>query len=152
MSAVFQRLNQGTFSLSAQIPFLDTLNGSDRRGSVAQLAEVILGQLSTADGFITQYDSPAASGFTVTAAPFVAGGSVFLLLTPAGDFASGTVILPAEAVHGQKVTVHCTQAVTTLSVSGNGASVVSGAPATLADGGFFTLRYDGVTRGWYRVA
>jgi hypothetical protein len=152
MSATLQRLNQGTFSLSSQIPFLDTVNGGDRRGSVADLSQIVLGQLSNADGFVTQYDSPSASGFTVTASPFVAGGSVFLLLTPTGPFASGTVILPAQAIHGQKVTVHCTQAVTALAVSGNGAAVVSGAPTTLPDGGFFTLRYDGVTRGWYRVA
>ena len=46
--------------------------------------------------------------------------------------------------------VSCTQAVTTLTVSGNG-STVNGAPTTLAANGFFRLRYDGVFKAFYRV-
>lgn len=150
--STIQRLNQGTLTLASQLPFLDTLNGGDRRASVNDLSTLILAQLSSSDGFITQYESPAASGFSLTASPFVAGGSVFLLITPAADYAAGTVLMPTSAVHGQKVMVHSTQSVAALTVGGNGASVVSGAPAALTDGAFFTMRYDGVTRGWYRVA
>ena len=43
-----------------------------------------------------------------------------------------------------------TQAVTTLTVSGNGATV-NGAPAALTANGFFRLRFDGVLGGWYRL-
>jgi len=149
---MLQNLSQGTLTLASQVPFYDTTNGADRRASMADLAALVLAQSSSGDGFITQYESPTATGFSVTVSPFVAGGSVFLLITPAADYASGTVVLPAGAVHGQKVQVHSTQSVAALTVSGNGAAAVSGAPTALTDGSFFTMRYDGVTRGWYRVA
>jgi hypothetical protein len=53
-------------------------------------------------------------------------------------------------VDGQQLLVSCTQAVTTLTVAGNG-STVNGAPATLAANAFFRLRFDGVFKAWYRV-
>ena len=151
MSAI-QKLNQGTLTLASQLPFYDPTNGDDRRASVAALAAVLAEVDEAGDGFITQYSSPSASGFNVTVSPFVVGGSVFLLLTPAGSYAAGTVTLPGTPVQSQQVTVHCTQAVSTLTVAGNGAALVSGAPSALTAGGFFSLRYDAVTRGWYRVA
>ena len=146
-------LNQGAISLSGQIPFYDSNNGADRRVSLSELAEVLQALFTQVDGVITQYEAPSATGFAVLVAPFVAGGSVFLLLTPAAAYAAGSVTLPAVAtcVHGQEVIVHCTQAVAALTVSGNGASAVSGGPSSLAAGAFFRMRYDAVLRGWYRV-
>jgi hypothetical protein len=77
---------------------------------------------------------------------------VFLLLTPGGTYATGTIVLPAlaECADGQEVLVTCTQIVTALTVSGNG-STVNGAPSALAANGFFRLRFDGVLDSWYRV-
>ena len=45
----------------------------------------------------------------------------------------------------------CTQAVTTLTVSANGATAVNGAPAALTANGFFRLRFDGIFQSWYRI-
>jgi hypothetical protein len=40
--------------------------------------------------------------------------------------------------------------VTTLTINGNGKTVVGG-PATLAANAFFRLKYDGVLSTWFRV-
>ena len=92
------------------------------------------------------------SGFTVTALPTSAGGSVWAQLTLSGTAATGTVILPGvdDRAPGQTVLVTCTQAVTSLTVSGNGAGV-RGAPTSLIADGFFTVCYDSISNIWYRV-
>lgn len=148
-----QALSQGTPTAASQLPFYDPQNGADRRASLAQLAEVLQELLASSGQMVSQYAAPSATGFGVQVAPFTEGGSVFLLLTPAAAYAAGTVTLPAVAscTHGQEVLVHSTQAVTALTVAGNGASVVSGAPTTLAAGGSFRLRFDAVLQGWYRA-
>lgn len=105
--------------------------------------------------FTTQYASPNGSGFSVAISdgniPVVA--NVHLILTPVTGYAAGTIVLPATpgAVDKQEVLVNCTQAVTTLTVNGNGASAVIGAPTTLAANAFFRLKYDLLTKNWYRI-
>jgi hypothetical protein len=61
-------------------------------------------------------------------------------------------VLPllANCVDKQEILVNCTQAITTLTVNGNGATV-TGAPTTLSANGFFRLRFDGLANVWYRV-
>lgn len=147
-----ERLNQGTPSAASQIPFYDPQNGQDRRMSVDQLAALLEDELTPAGGLVTQYAAPNATGFNIAIAPPTDGGSVFLLLTPAGAYAAGTITLPAQAtcIDGQELLVTCTQAVAALTVAGNG-SAVNGAPAALAANGFFRLRFDGVFKAWYRV-
>lgn len=105
-------------------------------------------QLTANGGLITQYAAPNATGFTVTIAPPTDGSSMFLLLTPTGAFAAGTITLPTNAKDGQEVLVTCTQAVTALTVNGG---TVNGAPTALTANGFFRLRYDGVFKNWYRI-
>lgn len=147
-----QRLSQGTLTEASQVPFYDTTNGADRRGSISQLAALLQDLLTPCVGLITQYSAPTATGFSVLINPAVDGGSVFLLLTPTGAFAAGTITLPAQAecIDGQELLVSCTQVVTALTVAGNG-STVNGAPASLAANGFFRLRFDGVFKAWHRV-
>jgi hypothetical protein len=147
-----ERFNEGTPTSASQIPFNDPPNGVDRRASLAAFAEVLQPLLSSSSGFITQYAAPNATGFNVLIAPPTNGASVYLLLTPAAGYAAGTITLPLQAscVDGQEVLVSCTQAVTTLTVAGNG-STVNGAPATLAANAFFRLRFDGVFDAWYRI-
>jgi hypothetical protein len=105
--------------------------------------------LTSTDDKITQYASPAATGFTVN----ILGGqlSVYLLLTPLAGYAAGTIVLPADPLDKQELLVSTTQSVTTLTTSLNGATAANGVPTTLAANGFFTLRYDGVNKSWYRV-
>lgn len=152
MSSINQLSVQDTISAGDQFPVYSNGNGDTRRISASALATFLQSQIDTNGGFVTQYAAPNATGFTVTIAPPVAGSSVFLLLTPTGGFAAGTIVLPVRGtlVDGQEVLVSCTQAVTALTVNGNG-STVNGAPTTLAANAFFKLRYDGVFGAFYRV-
>lgn len=149
--ATIINLPQGSITAGSTLPFYDPNNGADRRVSVTEFA-ALLQTLLSAPAPLAQYSAPAATGFSVTVAPAVAGQSVLLLLTPAAGYAAGTVVLPAvaTAVDGQEVSVTCTQSVGTLTVSGNGAAV-NGAPTALSANGFFKLRFDGVFGAWYRV-
>lgn len=140
-------------SVGDQIPIWSNANGDTRRVSITSLIAFVLAQIAASSGFSTQYAAPGASGFSVTIAPTVAGTPSFLLLTPSADYAGGTIVLPPvdQCVDGQEVLVTCTQAVTALTVSGNGATAVNGAPATLTANGFFRLRFDFIAKSWYRV-
>lgn len=133
-----------------QIPVYSTSNGDARKASLSLLKSFFQEGITAADDKVSQYSAPSATGFSVQ----IDDGpdSVWLILTPTGGFAAGTIVLPAvsNCVDRQEVLVNCTQAVTTLTVSGNGATV-TGAPTTLAANSFFRLRFDDITNTWYRV-
>lgn len=104
--------------------------------------------------YVTQYSAPSATGFSVTITDGDEDdGNVHLILTPVAGYAAGAIVLPAVAdcVDKQEVLVNCTQSVTTLTVSANGATAVTGAPTGLAANDFFRLKYDAPTSTWYRV-
>lgn len=122
-----------------------TNNGDSRKLSISTLLEFVNDNVTTITPN-TQYAAPAASGFAVT----VNTGNVWLILTPVSTFAAGQITLPSGADDKDTVNVNCTQEVTSFTVSST-ASVV-GAPTTLAANGFFTMRYDGSTSTWYRIA
>jgi len=121
----------------------------------ALLVDYLNGALTFPESYITQYASPSATGFSVSIG--VTGASVdsdvHLLLTPLAGYANGTIVLPLAATcrDGQRVLVNCTQAVTTLATTLNGAAGAIGVPTTLAANAFFTLKYDQPSTNWYRV-
>lgn len=123
--------------------------GGDVRVPLTILAAFLETLLTIPQAFETQYAAPSATGFTVTVSPTEDGGNVYLVLTPGGAYAAGTIALP-DGQDGQEVLCNCTQAVTALTVSASVGSVV-GAPTTLAANGFFRMRFDGVGAKWYRV-
>ena len=144
-------LNAATqVSGSDLLPIFSQSNGDARKLSLANFANWLAGQMASSNNLVTQYAAPSSSGFTVQVQD--ASNSVWLVLTPTGTMASGQIKLPALAssVDKQELLVNTTNAVTALSFDGNG-STVTGAPSTLAAGGFFRLRYDAVTSTWYRV-
>lgn len=128
-------------------------NSDTRKASLSTLLTFLQENLTAPGDDMTQYFAPSATGFSVTITPSVNGENVYLLMTPVAGYAAGTIVLPpvANCVDGQQVLVSTTQSVTTLTVSGNGATAVNGAPATLAANAFFRLRFDGVFNSWYRV-
>lgn len=145
-----RQLAQGAPSEGAQIPFYDVPNGVDRRMTVAQLRALILGdEASDLEGWVTQYAAPVASGFTVTVQPTQEGQSVWLLITPTGAFAAGSVALPPvdECRDRQEIEIRSTQTVTTLTLTSSGATV--NAPATLAANTPLKLRFDLISKTWY---
>lgn len=125
-------------------------NGDARKVSGSTLRDFVLASASVADDKITQYAAPSATGFSVTLTN--SSSSLWLILQPTGAFAAGTLVLPlvSNCVDKQELLVNCTQAVTTLTINGNGATV-TGAPTTLSANGFFRLRFDGLAKVWYRV-
>lgn len=135
---------------SDQVPIYSSDNGDARKASMATLLAFFKGQITSIDDMITQYSAPSSSGFSVQINND--SSNVWLILTPTGGFAAGTLVLPALAncVDRQEILVNCTQVITALTVSGNG-STVTGAPTTLAANAFFRLRFDDVTNTWYRV-
>lgn len=131
-----------------QIPVWATGNGDTRKSSLTLLLSWMQSNLTLPGTLTTQYAAPSASAFTVT----VAQGDTWLLLTPTGTFAAGTIVLPSTADDKAEVSVNCTQIVTALTVSAGG-TTVTGAPTTLASANeFFTMRFDAATNAWYRVA
>lgn len=98
---------------------------------------------------ITQYATPSEADTVQVAGT---GQSVWLINQPASALVAITLKYPpvASVLDKQEVSFNTTQAITSLNTDANGASVV-GAPAGLAQFGFFTMRFDGVMKIWYRV-
>lgn len=133
-----------------QFPLYSSTNGDARKVSASVLRTFCQQNLTALDDKITQYSSPSATGFSTQVNN--ASSSVWLVLTPTGAFAAGTLVMPAVAncVDKQELLVNCTQAITALTVSGNGATI-TGAPTTLAANAFFRMRYNLSNTTWYRV-
>ena len=149
MPTINQLTAVDTVTASDLLPIWSSTDGDARKASAATLKTYLTGGVSVNDGLVTQAASPAATGFNV-AVP-VAG--TWLILTPVAVYATGTITLPFfdDVEGGQIVQVNCSQAVTALTVNGNGASVI-GAPTALTANSFFTMRYRADTLAWYRVA
>lgn len=150
MPTINQLNSVDTPSASDLLPIFSQQNGDARSLSLANLLKWILAQSTSADQLRTQYAAPSATGFTATVTDD--SNSTWLILTPTGAFAAGAIKLPSKvaSVDGQEVVVNTTQAITAVTVDGNG-STVTGAPNTLAANAFFRLRYDAVMSTWYRI-
>jgi hypothetical protein len=150
MSTINQLTSVDQINASDQVPIFSTNNGDARRASFTTIARFIASQITTADNFITQYFAPSATGFSVSILDTT--DNIYLLLTPTAGFAAGTIVFPpvANCVDKQMILVSCTQAVTTLTLNGNGAPI-NGTLTTLAADGFFRFRFDGVVKAWYRI-
>lgn len=127
-----------------------TDNGDTRKCSITTLLAYIQNNLAAGDNKITQYNSPNASGQSIQLNNDSL--SVWLILTPLAGYAAMTLVLPAVAncIDKQELLINCTQAITTLTVNGNGATV-NGALTVFTANGFMRLRFDGVLKVWYRV-
>jgi len=126
--------------------------GDARKASMTTLSAYIQSVLETdIPAYVTQYAAPSATGFTVSITDN--SNNTHLILTPVAGYAAGTIKLPAisNAIDKQTVLVNCTQSVTALTIDGNSAVAVTGAPTALAANDFFTLKLDKTTQTWYRV-
>lgn len=146
MSApIFKLSSIGSLDLSDLLPVGDTSNYDARKVSLAVLRDFLQENLDfTGQSLTRQSAAPSATGFSVT----IIEGNTWLILTPVAGYAAGEIVLPA-GVDQEEVTINCTQAVTTLTVTST--STVTGAPTTLATNDFFTLKYDQINDTWYRI-
>jgi hypothetical protein len=150
MSTINQLNAVDSLSVADLAVIYSSNNGDARKASLSLLAAFIQSQITAADDKVTQYAAPSASGFNIQVNN--AGENTWLVLTPTGGFAAGTLTLPALAnvLDRQELLVNCTQSIAALTIAGNGATV-TGAPTTMAANGYFRLRFDTITDTWYRV-
>ena len=110
--------------------------------------------LDALDGVVyeptSQYSIPV-TGFNLQVTE--GNTDIHVILTPAGTLSTGTITLPTVSGLRDKqiVMVNSTATITTLTIAGNGATLI-GEPTTLAAEGYFTMKYDLMTLTWYRVA
>lgn len=143
-------------TVSASTNLAINQNNQDYRVLLSVLQAYLQANLAfpTFTGFVdfaTQYAAPSSSGFSVSITDTSA--NTHLILTPTAGFSAGTIVLPnvTSAVDKQVVMVNTTQLITALTVSGNGAVAVTGAPTTLGANDSFLLKYDLLTQTWYRL-
>lgn len=150
MATINQLSAADALALTDLIAVYSSSNGDARKASLSLLVTLLLASIDVEPQKTTQYSAPTATGFTAQVQD--ADDSIWFVISPAGNYAAGTVKLPAVAncTDKQEVLVNCSRAVTVLTVDGNGATVV-GAPTALVANDYFRLRFDAVTDTWYRV-
>jgi hypothetical protein len=104
-------------------------------------------------GNLTNVKGLAILGYTIEAPS--SGGTVTLnsedsltILNPSGTLTTLTIDMPPSPVPGQLMKVSTTQIITSLTVSGNGHTII-GQPTTLVVGQAFSMIYDLGTTTWY---
>lgn len=132
-----------------QVPVYDESAGTARKASMAQVVEYLQQSFASPEFDVT-ISSPISGFNQVLAAN---SKSIWLILTPAGTLATGTVTLPpvASCFDGQTVMVSTTQIISALTVAGSGASV-QGEPSVLPADGFFALRFNSTLSTWYNTS
>jgi hypothetical protein len=144
-----------SLSLGDLLAVYSQSNGDARKAAISLLLAFMQDNLTfpSADisEFTTQRAAPSGTGFSVS----ITAGSdnIHLILTPNAGYAAGTIVLPANlgAADKQEILVNTTQQVTALTIDGNGAVAVTGAPTSLGAEDFFRLKYDLGTQTWFRV-
>lgn len=132
-----------------EFPNLSAFSGANRQAFVNRdPAAPILSAAPIIDQSIT-YDSPAATGFTVT----VPDKKQILLVMPSAAYASGTINLPAKAgvYDGQTLEITCTKAVTAITWGANGAAFVFGGPTSITAAQTIRFRYFLAVDWWIRI-
>jgi hypothetical protein len=150
MPTINQLAQTNVITGADQFPVYSANNGDARRAPAAVLLAYI--QSAWMDPNYTRVTaSPTLSGFTVGLS---GANSLFVLLTPTGLMATGTIVLPpaSGASDGQEIIIFTTQQITALSFLLNGAAALNGAPSGLAANDSMTLRYDVLSVAWYVVS
>jgi len=130
--------------------FAVNANNQDYRAAAGTVAKYISSQLnSTAAPETIQYTSPSTS-FTYTLTNN--STSTWLAITPTTGVASGTIILPNVSVagDGQEILITTTQNIDGLVINANGAST-NNVPSSLQQYECFKLKFEPITKVWYRV-
>lgn len=149
MANINQLSQLTTVSAGDLLPVYSQNNGDARKLAISALLTYFQQQFASPT-FATQAATPT-TGFSIAVQQV--SSNTWLLLTPAGTLAAGTITLPLNSVtpDGQELLVSSTQVITALSVSLNGAAAANGFPTTLAANGFFRMRFYQPANSWYRV-
>ena len=135
-----------TLTTGDSIVVLSAADNEYRAISVTNFISYMNANLSAPAQPVFQYEAPNASGFSVT----INNKNTWLVLTPVGAYAAGTVVLPSNPTALLQVTITTTQTVTTLTLDGQGANVPTA--TSLTAGEPLTVSYEPVLNTWYKVA
>ena len=150
MSTINQLSGLSSVNSGDLLPVWSTDNGDTRRVSISALLAY----------FQTQFASPTmatnlyvpTTGFSITV-PTPIAQQQWVLLQPAATLATGTIVFPLNTgvPDGTEILITSTQTITALTLSGNGATTISGAITTLAAGGSARYRFYQATNSWYAI-
>ncbi|MGH7782241.1 MAG: hypothetical protein ACREO5_00125, partial [Candidatus Binatia bacterium] len=87
------------------------------------------------------------TGFSIT----IPDNSSSLILNPAGVLATGTIVMPANPIDGQRVELSTTQTVTALTLNANAGQTISGNVTTLTAAAPASYRYVLSLTKWIHV-
>jgi hypothetical protein len=147
MTTINRLSSTDTLSAGDLLPVYVQNAGDARKASMDVLLTFIQDNIALPQVQLPQYAAPSATGFSVT----LQEGSTWLILSPTGSFANGTLVLPSDPQDNDSITVSCTQNLTVLAITS--AKTVTNAPTAFAAATrFFTIRFDAVTDAWYRTA
>jgi hypothetical protein len=151
MTDINQLSSTDTLTAGDLLPIWRSNNSDTRKTSLTALQAYMQSSLTFSAGqFVVQYAAPAATGFTV--ALLANTNNQWLILTPLAGYATGTITFPllSSLTDNQEILIFSTQAVTTLTLSGNGASIV-GAPAGIVQNGAMRFKFNSLASTWYLV-
>jgi hypothetical protein len=139
--------SQDSVLLNDSLPFYSTQAGETRRFSFANLLAWFKANFT--DGQYKHLVKTPGDGFSLSFEDTTL--NQYMIIRPTGSIATGTINLPSSSnlVDGQEIMATTKLAITALTVNGNGATEVNGAPTTLGANGGFVLRYDSETESWY---
>jgi hypothetical protein len=141
-----------TLTAGDLLPIWRANNSDTRKTSLTTLQAYMQANLTFSAGqFVVQYAAPAATSFTV--ALLSNTNNQWLILTPVSAYAAGTITFPllSTVADNQEIIIFSTQAVTTLTLSGNGASIV-GAPTGISQNGALRFKFNSLASTWYVIA
>jgi hypothetical protein len=137
------------------VPVYVQASGDARKASMTRFlafmqANLVFPTVTAVSQFVPQYASPVSTGFSV--ALNANNSNQWLILSPTGPLAAGTIVFPPQVnlADNQEIIIASTQAITALTINGNGPSVI-GAPATVSQFGSFRFKYNALGNAWYRL-
>jgi len=151
MTDINQLSTSDTLTAGDLLPIWRANNSDTRKTSLTTLQAFMQANLTfTAGEFVVQYSAPVATGFSVSLLSNT--DNQWLILTPLGAYAAGTITFPlsSSVADNQEILIISTQAVTTLTLSGNGASIV-GAPTGISQNGAIRFKYNSLATTWYVI-
>lgn len=151
MTDINQLSTADTLTAGDLLPIWRTNNSDTRKTSLTALQAFMQANLTFSAGqFVVQYAAPAATSFTV--ALLANTDNQWLILTPLAAYAAGTITFPlsSSVADNQEILIFSTQAVTTLTLSGNGATIV-GAPTGISQNGALRFKFNALASTWYVI-
>lgn len=151
MTDINQLSSTDTLTAGDLLPIWRANNSDTRKTALSVLQAYLQANLTfEAGAFVVQYAAPSATSFTVTLLSNT--NNQWLIMSPLAAYAAGTITFPLSSTitDNQEILIFSTQAVTTLTLSGNGASIV-GAPTGISQNTGMRFKYNSLAATWYRV-